>query len=823
MLAPAAIVGAALGLLGRPDEDAAEAPIPAELAVCLQAAERADDGVIVVGNSKSGTDIDRPTLAKAIGVATVEKIGGPGSAAPLWYAALERCVFEEGHRPKLVIVYGTAGAMLRATLDSEFERLLVAPYLGESEPVLEAKVFGGEASSPFWSRVRTRKTTLVLALQHGVRDLVSGLFFAAPKGGGLLADGRAYAEPALEKVLGADATADAVARHRAIPVAEAGADAIAARDTTVAATLVPDLVALARAAGTRIVFVQAPVSPAKAETYDKADPALVRELVATFNAEGAGFVDLTTLDLPASAYGDGIHMNSAGRARVTAALGERLRALDALAADAFPAAPLPRVPAEVRRDGTPPALPTPGEPKRGPWTCGWQIGLPGLAGISDSVLARLGVGQVSPLRLLEDGAPLAPHGTRDEFDLACAGAFNHQNGAIKFSPRGGPADVVPSRTYTVGLSDELPLRDPFGREAWWVYPGTTLRADAAEGWADPVDGFAVRVEAVVAIPGASPATLSWEGGSAPVVAEGIDGEATVAGPAPEGPWSVEVRSPPDGPWLLVRRVVAGTSAAPWYLVGAADAGRTVDLLKGDVAYAGAPPAIGSLGRIFPAKDGGWRIEADALGVPNGEEVARMSGISACSPLTIAEDGVPLPAPNTAPRLVLETPGAWQHTAFGVRFVTVDGSSPLENGRAYTAHLDPARKCRSAWWLYPGDVARFTLPARRLGTFSRGATRLELTAAALGDAGTSALTARVLVGDEEHFAGTAPLAGIDRAPPSWTLARAVLPTSPDLTVELSVPADGPFTLITALALFEPGRPAFPAVGAADATRGAGSAP
>ena len=109
LVAPAAIVGLALAWLGRVDPEAAAAADAPEVKACLETMDKGDD-VVLVGNSKSGTDIDRPALAKALGVTQIAKLGAPGSSAPLWYAAVERCAYEAGHTPRLVIVYGVAGA-----------------------------------------------------------------------------------------------------------------------------------------------------------------------------------------------------------------------------------------------------------------------------------------------------------------------------------------------------------------------------------------------------------------------------------------------------------------------------------------------------------------------------------------------------------------------------------------------------------------------------------------------------------------------------------------------------------------------------------------
>ncbi|MDP2307096.1 MAG: hypothetical protein Q8P18_13815 [Pseudomonadota bacterium] len=809
LLAPAAIVGLTLGYLGRPEASEGAADVPPMVATCVRMVERSSGEVVVVGNSKSGSDIDRPALARALGVKAIAQVGLPGSSAPLWYAALDRCVFEEGHRPKLVVVYATAGSMLRTTLDSERERLALAPFLGESEPVLDRKVFGGEPASPFWQRVGTRKTQIQLGFQHGIRDIVAGLFFAPAAPGGVLAAGRAYAEPALEKVLGADAGAEAVRRHRAIPIAEAGAGSRPAGDATVADTLVPDLVELAQAHGARILFVQAPVSTAQAGAFDSAAPDLVRQMVVSLNEHGAAYLDLTGLDIPASAYGDAVHMNATGRGLLTTALAARLAEIDALGSGPFARAQVPRAPATLGRSGAPPTVPTAGAPTRGASACGWQLSAKGLEGVSDGALSRLGAGAVSPLVLYEDGAPLLPHAAREAFDQSCAGGFNHQGAWVKFSPTGGPADVAAGRAYTFGLSEDVPLRGAAGREAWWVYPGTSLRADVGEGWEGAVEGFAVRVEAIVAVGGAAPATFAWEGRSAALEPGGSAVSATLAGAAPAGPWSVEVRSPADGPWLLVRRVVAGTEAAPWHLVGDADTGHAADFLKGEATVAAAPPDIGTLGKIEAMKEGVWRFDTSALTAPDAEAIAAVSGINRCSPVRIAEDGVPLAVPNIGVPKLAQTAGAYAHTAAGILFTTSDRTAPDTNGRTYTASLDAARTCLRSRWLYPGDAVRFRLGAPQLRELEDGATHLQLTAVALGGADpAAAMTARLFVAGVEVSTQTVPMSSLGAAPLEWPLAAPIPPDDADVVVELSTPAGAPYALVTALSLTEPPKPAFP---------------
>src|SRR5688572_5173780 len=119
VLAPLAVLGGALGWWARPDPgEAEEAP-----AVTTCRAQLARDGAedVVFGNSKAQSDLDVAALRRGLGTDRVARLNVNGTRAPVWYATMARCLAAADARPRLVIVYGTLGSIVRVTLETELE------------------------------------------------------------------------------------------------------------------------------------------------------------------------------------------------------------------------------------------------------------------------------------------------------------------------------------------------------------------------------------------------------------------------------------------------------------------------------------------------------------------------------------------------------------------------------------------------------------------------------------------------------------------------------------------------------------------------------
>ncbi|MFZ5481571.1 MAG: hypothetical protein ACOZNI_32715 [Myxococcota bacterium] len=796
VLGPVLVLGATLAWLARPDPEAAKSPL-------VQAQEKAvahDPDVLLLGASKVGTDLDQDALAKALGPARDElrPLNLSGTTAPVWYAILENRVYATGKKPRLIVVYSTFDWVLATRPTGEAERAMLLAQMGADEPVLRAKSLGEGVGGATWDRVRRHRTELHTAMMGFVRDAAVGLAFAPPDAQSVVDAGAKVAAPALESLFGAQAGLDLSHVPRAIPIVEQERETAKAA-TRVEDTLLPDFLALAKENGARIVFVHAPVRLAQEGAF-AVDPQLLRDAVQMINEAGAGYVDLRELRLGDAAFGDATHLNRVGRDALTKALIARLQEIGATGDGPIAPAKLPVVtkPPKVARTGSPPALPEV-KPTRGPRACGYEAPIPELRPINDFWLQTAGFGMVSPLVMLEDGAPMKAHAGREEFDEACKGAFLHQERAVKFSPTGATPDDLAKHTYAFALADEAPLRTAAGGEAWWVYPGTTLALEFEEPFAG---AFGVAIDAVVyGEPKADPVVRLGDV-EAPMRGVGLHRSASLTAPAPGGPWSLTVSSPADGGWVLIRRLVYGNAADARFVVGS-PGGTSVNVIATDGVYAAPPAPLAPLG---PAVDEAGIARWEIAGVPDTKELWSVASVAGCSPVRVLEDGKPLATPVVR---VEDVKDAGKYTQVGTSLFAraSDGGSPASNGRAYGAVLDETRRCRGLRWLYPGDALTLTVKPTFIASLLADPTEVEVGGAAVG-AGEAEATLRVRVGDELFLEATFPVTALNSSPPRLPLARP-LPRGPEpVTIELSTPPESPWVLVGSLALTEPGAIALP---------------
>lgn len=793
-----------------------------ELVTRLERAVEKNPEVVVLGASKVGTDLDLPLLGRELGL-TPDQVAGvnlSGTTAPVWYAVLDNRVFGTGKTPKLIIVYSTFDWTLATLPSGESERTILASQLDGDDPVLQRKVLGDD-SNPTLTRIRLHRTETHTTLMSWIRDVSVGALLAKPAAGQSVAQaGSELSAPALERLFGLGAAIDASRVSRAIPIVEAARATSTITAKRVEDTLLPDFAALASKHGARIVFVSAPVRR-DAEIGIVYPPATARASVELLNEAGAGYTDLRDLALPDSAFGDATHVNKVGRDTLTRALVERLKAMNAIgdtrdggggSGGGILPAKLPVVQAMpiATRTGTPPSLPAL-EPKRGAGPCDWSAAVPGLNAISDSDLEVAGFGMVSPLRVTEDGDLLAPNATRDDFAFRCGGASQHQAGLVKFAPKDGPAEVAASRSYALALAEEIPVRNRYGFQGWWVYPGTTLQLDFPEGWksdaADP--GFGVMLEALALAAPAQPGSVTMRVGDSTVTLaqDGLHRAAAASLAPPAGPWSIVIDAPADGGWVYIQRLRIGNAADTRVIIGR-DGPTAVPALNAYASYVGADgkpdaPVLPAAGAFAPHEGNVAKADVALLGVPDTDALWRVGSVAGCSPLRLSEDGVLLP--NLVVRAQdVATKGNGAYTQVGQTLYALgsDGSSPAQNGRAYTVALEPTRACRGLRWVYPGDTLTLKLVPSLFSRLLGGIQRLEIGSAAVVPEG-AAPEARVVVkvGAEVRLDTTFQI-GLP-TPPSWTFDPP-LPRGPDpVYVEVSLPADAPYLLLSSVALSEPG--------------------
>ncbi len=192
--------------------------------------------------------------------------------------------------------------------------------------------------------------------------------------------------------------------------------------------------------------------------------------------------------------------------------------------------------------------------------CGWRVGLHHLESIADFPLAADGVGRASPVIASIGGKPLAAHATPADYADACSGAFRHQSKYLFYSPPEG----VDGGGIEVRLADEMPFPDEDGRPRYWIYPGTTLTIQSPEGWNEAEWGpphfvydLALRDVGLPSKPNARSAgavTITLPDAEL----SGRDASWRDSSPLTgEGPWSITISSPADGPFVLIDALAIG--------------------------------------------------------------------------------------------------------------------------------------------------------------------------------------------------------------------------------------------------------------------------
>lgn len=732
VILPCVVLGAALAWFG------GDAPRPISAAAAAHDATLArggDLGMVILGNSKAHTDIDTRALTEALQTdRRVVTLNVPASSAPAWYAIAEQRVFGQGYEPELLVVYGTLASMLRVEAGGAVERRRIEDELtGESE-VLSRKVFGGDTG--FGARVRRRATVLHQDLLDGLRDLAVGLTVEGD--GDVFARGEAAALPALDVVFGEKARFRADAGKRVIPVAEGGwSGAMKASDVAPRDTLLPDLVALARDHGARVLFVRAPL-PASLAHMDSVPIAQERDALALLNEIGAGWIDLRSTPLPPEAFRDNLHLTGRGRALNTAALAAAMAAGDVLGGG-LPRARAPLAAADIVREGAPPVLDLPAAMPVGQGSCGFRVTAPALGFLSDPELARRGLAGAGPLEVAAGGTRLTPGGSEGTFGEVCTGTWRHTARGILVSPPTSEA------TITVAASGAAPVQDEHGDDVWWVYPDTALAARFDSAW--DRGAFSVRVRARLLA--GTDATLSVGDRSARLVPEGRSWVASVEGPPPAAPWVVRVAAGP-GTWLVVDHLRLG-EADPVDVVGTVAPAATV--FTRSLNWEQAAPSV-TLGPEERGDRGGRRYPVPTVAHLADDATLARLGVG-CSPLRIAV-AAPDPAwlPEAHTPVTRLRPGKRGYLHMGADLLLPAASEVMPAGPwiATLAHSGPGDDCV---WLHPGDAAHLVLNASATSQFRLGVDRLTLSGASFrpGPGGDAAV--RVVLSSRGGRARTTP--------------------------------------------------------------------
>jgi hypothetical protein len=802
VLLPAAVVAASLAALTQRERPELS-PAAAEMEAALEATQ---PDVLLVGNSLVGHGVDDAALGRALDDASTLMLWEAATRPANWYAVLKNRVYENGYTPHLVVIPTTPRMLLQTRLSSDKARKSLADHATDYEPVINARVYGRESEdSLFIHRIQEGRGVFQERFQAAVRDWTVGLLFAEPGEGGLSERGQAVAGPALEAVFSGDGAVDMSLHHRVIPVLQDESDRVdqvESRTVSVAESFVPDLIDLVLDNDSRLVFVWIPVS--ERETADAGvDAVLQAELITLLNEQGVGWLDLHDLGYGDQLFKDAAHLNSQGRAKFTAALARSLVELDAMGDGPLPAAGLPLVlePALARR-GEPPALPALAlSPKGG--GCVMEAVVSEAAQLSNGSLKLARLGPVSPLVVLEDGAPLAREVVVEPLEAGCDGRYTHPSRRLMVAPSGGDPD---GHVYSLALSEALPLRHG-AYEAWWVYPGTALTMDFP-GWPGEEERltFQVYLEAYTSAQGTPTVTL--DGRPLTLTPEGrwlrAEGERARA----EGAFSLEIASPADGPFLTARWIhVEGDSpergvdlAGEAALVTPAQASLLPGMKDAPPSFTGGDRGF-ELASVEATDRGVGRAELPQLAGLGHQAVAARTLCRFCSPIVITEDGAPLPRtrrecaqvrPNSKGRYCLEDGVA--------RFTSTDGADPVGGGHTFGVAYDADHLVKAGWWLYPGDRMRYEPPAREIRNLVDGAHQLRLKGIAAGPgAAGSAVAVTLTAGGETRLEAEVAAADLERG--VELPLEAPINVTDRVSFEVETRSEGVFVLLMEAALEE----------------------
>lgn len=726
------------------------APTPPSAATATRLALEPD--VIVIGNSLAYRGIDEAQLEEALGLADdrLLVLHYYDTAAPTWYAVLQHHVFGPGHRPKLVVVANSLRQILSVEVPGTTARRELEGIVGSGDPVLSDKVFGAKSSR--WDRLRAERSAVRQHVLNGAMGLATLPFVtsapppptgedAPPIGTGWLGLASYEANRALDVVFQTEgATDQALQVRQSVPVVSVeGPAAVEKGPVSPDRSLVPDLVALARANGANIVFARIPASPSGRAKHPEPPQAVEWEAVRLLNELGAGWLGLGHVELGEDAYVDGEHMNVEGRRTYTAALAEGLQALDALGDGPMPPAPLPfSPPASIARTGTPPAACDPG--------------------LTDDALSALGLGGISPC----DGpahADAFPLKGRGEEPVTAHWVYPGTEATFAFAPppeEVGVETAVQVLLLDLGAGTAPPVVEANGAPValerdGWLWRGTSGAFAAPSAWGvtvrSPADGRYLLLRSVVVTRGGSDAVLAGAPSNGTVRirlagARGTEGEFEAKPPATIG-------SAPRA-----------TGRWQW----------AIDLPGYDAV---------STARLVAMRTR-----------ETGDKGSAAAAMASCSPVELVQRNG---------RAVRGDPTARAGTPRAQGFRHGDGKLEFEarNAEGMTVRLAPNHRCKTYRWLYPDDW--IVLRPLALGAVLQPLRSVDLVGQVFARTPTGTVRVEVLgPGGAVHLAADVPLADLGEGV-SLPLAVEVPPRPEGVEVRLSSAKDAPFVLFTQVAL------------------------
>ncbi len=769
LIGPLAVVlvwSSRVGLLDSPDQASAPPLLP-HIRALLEHDLPRDPPVLVLGNSQAEAALDEEALGRALGVGRdgVVMATMRSTRAPFAMALLARWL-DIAH-PKLVLVPMSLEHLLDVTPPTGQQRQFFDEVHTTSVPALDAKVFG--STWPRWDKA--------IASVQAERDAALEHLTSLPLRWTGAQDPAARMDRARDAVFGELGGAQFVLNARMIPVVEREArEAGAIGDLD--ATLLPDVLELARAHGVKIVIITVPQQAKHLSTQ----PEQVRALAEYVHERGGGFVHLETVQVPTNGWVDLAHLNATGASAFTDALAAALEAMGAMSDDALKPLALP------------PKLPV--AERLGPFTqpkvtgvsgdkCLYKFKIDAPKSLSDAATAEHGLGNASPLEVSLRGRALTPH-TAIRADTGCVGGFFSGAGFLMISPfEQGPftaSDLDVRWTQAAPHVRRAFANDPDSTspDVWWLPAGGTLTLT----WAEPLDvvGPDARMRLLLSAldDRAGAPTVSLDGDPLDVASWGSLRYVDAPLPPRTGPTKLVLTSPDGTPDLLIRQLVLRDRGVDQVVIG--KAGEKLDRLgvvPGEFTEVSEAPSLGVVDAHGERE--GLTIAFDVPPPIGTLFDARMAWLGSdslfvrCYPFDIT--------PDTASfqRAVyhMEKPGRLAVTVGGVRAPEPDWKLVWREDRVCKRHL----------WIMPGETA--TISPRVYGALYVPADEISVELATVHGAGTVHVVVEGLgqtLVDETLDAATLDGAAMpfrfSQALPPWPRdVRLTVTASPDVTLLL----------------------------------------
>ena len=762
--------------------------------------------VVIFGNSIAKRDMKVEVLAKDLGLPKnkVQLLTVPDSSGALWYAALKNRVYEQGVIPKLILIVSDLSSGLGVEPMTEEDHRNLMSQLIDEEALISRKVYKGQSFR--WLKIRQHRGDLREYLLHMVRDYAVGSLFAQNKTK-LSLKGRAEVLPALERVFAADQISWEL-HDRVIPIVEEPhflgvPDLPDAKDS-----FLPALIKLAHDHGSSFVFARTPLSPGN--TDDTHSPARERDTVLFMNELKAGYIDMRSLDLRDRHYEDRVHMNPAGATLFTSAVAEAIIDLGALENTELPAAVVPVTVTEIRREGTPPSLPTVVSIRKDSAPCSFTASLSEAVDLDFPALWAAGYGPVAPIALSSKRTPLTTtlqlEGENPCTQQAILGAEQ-----VTFSPK-MPKDANPE-DLSLQHRQALPIPGE-EKDGYWVLPGTALHLNFGQAWDGDPGAFTIRLISEAFSEADGLPTIQYNDQSPTVIEPtGKRHKIELNPEAPQQAWTLSIQSPADGPYLLIQGLTIGHGYGAALIVGSTADNRGAALrLIGGVhdqgvrpEYPESPPPIYTPSVIKRGNRMSALYKTPAFSYISDKVTKNRTPFgNSCSPIRVAENGRIISSPHhTCVDVHARGRGRMCHQDDNIYFSASDPTYPGANDREYKLVLDPDRQCLRAWWLYPMDRLIVRPTTEDLGKFRDGLKRLEIDAMRFDNKSEEdpILHATLRVNGEivvdEQFDGSVFKAGTKH----WLLDPMIEPGTTDIELELSNSSSAIFWFLTMASISE----------------------